>query len=193
MSLSREYETTTKEVAMFSQEGTPDVGGIGDQNYNPFGVFEEQKEGSDDKQDSTSQQQGSCSMNDSESVLEEFINARMSARAGAAAAAFESALSGTAGFIAELVKKALSVVCDLVKKAVKMAVFKFAIEFCALGIKTLVESMLKMELTPPNIDTAGVYYNFQRGSSGPPPSQNQGNRSSYDNPFSSPFSAANGW
>lgn len=81
---------------------------------------------------------------------------------------------------------------NILSSAIKMAVFKFGIEMCALAIKRLVETMTGMNLTPPSIDTKGVWYNFSPNASAP--SQTTTTQSRYDNPFGSPFSSSpTGW
>jgi hypothetical protein len=96
------------------------------------------------------------------------------------------------------VDKALSGIGSLVKsifsiigQAIRVAVFKFGIELCAMAIKSLVESMTKMNLTPPSIDTKGVFYNFNQTTqpTGVPSSSGYSNsRPTFDNPFANPFS-----
>ena len=90
----------------------------------------------------------------------------------------------------------MKAIFDIIKQAFSMAIFKFAIETCAMGIRTLVEMMSNMKLTPPNIDTKGVYYNTGTGTSnvsgGVQNSSTYTNQSQprYDNPFSNPFGSA---
>lgn len=100
-------------------------------------------------------------------------------------------------FASGVVKTVLESVKVIFTQAVKMALFKFAIETCAMGIKTLVETMSGMNLTPPNIDTKGVYYNFSSSAAGASVANassqsqtNSYNNRGYENPFSNPFGSA---
>ena len=97
----------------------------------------------------------------------------------------------------------------IVKQSLKIAVFKFALEFFAMSIKTIVESMVSLSIKPPNIDTAGVFYNFpgvgsmtgvapasspsaMTGASSSMGSMSRNSR--MDNPFAdSPFGTAPQW
>ena len=96
-------------------------------------------------------------------------------------------LDGVGDFISGIARTAI----NLVTQAVKMAVFKFAIEFCAMAIKNMVETMTKMSLSPPNIDTKGVFYNFGTAGTAPPASPINQNIPRYDNPFGDPFASRN--
>lgn len=74
----------------------------------------------------------------------------------------------------------------IVSQAVKMALFKFAIESCAMLIRTLLQTMLNMKMPLPSLDTKEIMYNMgTNGSSGPTNTQ-----TTSGNPFanSSPFS-----
>ena len=64
-------------------------------------------------------------------------------------------LSKAASFFSGAVKAGVEIIC----KAVKVAVFKFGIELCAMSIKGLVDTMSGKGLQPPSIDTKGVFYN----------------------------------
>jgi len=84
---------------------------------------------------------------------------------------------------------------EIITKAIKVAIFKFGIELCAMSIKSLVETMIGMSLQPPSIDTKGVFYNAGT----PGTTQNNHTSSGYnrngysqptlDNPFGNPFGA----
>lgn len=91
------------------------------------------------------------------------------------------------GFVGEIVSTVWDAAKVIVKQAVKMAMFKFAIETCAMGIKSLIEMMLGMNLTPPNIDTKGVFYNLAGASStaGATTPQTAASAPRYENPFGS--------
>lgn len=124
------------------------------------------------------------------SLVQEIANIRRTLEVGGAVKAVTRAASN---YLAEIGKAVVTAVKTIVVQAVKMALFKFAIESCALGIKTLVEMMVGMKLTPPNIDTRGVFYNMSGvtssgGTSSQPPPPIPPPR--YDNPFASPFSAS---
>lgn len=103
------------------------------------------------------------------------------------------AVEELARFFSSVAAEVWSSLVLMAKQAVKMAAFKFAIELCAMSIKSLVEAMLGMKLTPPNIDTKGVYYNFNNTSSQTTQPQQSVSRPLYDNPFGSPFSVPTGW
>lgn len=90
-------------------------------------------------------------------------------------------------FIADAALGVMRALAQIARQAVKMAAFKFAIEMCAMAIKSMVESMLKMSLTPPNIDTKGVFYNITGANTTTAPMQAPSSGSRYDNPFSNPF------
>jgi hypothetical protein len=64
---------------------------------------------------------------------------------------------------------------------------------CAMAIKNLVENMTKMNLTPPSIDTKGVFYNFNQTTQPTSTISNSGysnSRPTYDNPFANPFASS---
>ena len=127
------------------------------------------------------------------------INHLKRAEASAVVSHIASVVSGTANVVVSVVADIAESIIKIIKSAVKMAVFKFAIELCAMGIKNLVEAMVGMSMTPPNIDTQGVFYNLQgNGSSSViSPVTSVPNRpthsSSFGNPFGNPFQTANGW
>lgn len=98
--------------------------------------------------------------------------------------------------LAEFITKTANAGIVIVTQAIKMAVFKFGIEMCAMGIKSLVETMSGLKLQPPNIDTRGVYYNFNTPQVNQPNTNhnnvyNSGynnNRSTFSDPFANnPF------
>ena len=96
------------------------------------------------------------------------------------------------GYISTLVSGIAKGIVDIVSKAIKVAIFKFGIELCAMSIKALVETMVGKNLTPPSIDTQGVYYNFNNvnrptGSSSTPNNSYNNSRPTFDNPFGNPF------
>lgn len=75
---------------------------------------------------------------------------------------------------------------DIVIKALTIAVYKFAIEFCAIGIRSLIDSMASQKIGTTGIDTPGVYYNPGAPVSTQGASQQPGyNQARVDN--SSPF------
>ena len=107
-------------------------------------------------------------------------------------------ISHAAFCAASAVQKAIEIIWEstktIVTQAVKMAMFKFAIEACAMGIKSLVELMTGMNLTPPHIDTKGVHYNFGTGGTGSTPvGSSPGVQPSYGNPFGSPYGGSPSW
>lgn len=99
--------------------------------------------------------------------------------------------------VGDFVSEVVSSVGQVLKQAFKMAVFKFALEACALCIKSLVEAMTGMNLQPPNIDTKGVYYNFNGQQQQQPPAAQPSSGPSgsgrYENPFQSPFPGSSVW
>lgn len=119
-----------------------------------------------------------------------FITQQEAAKAAAKTAETTKLVVNT---ITEMVGEVVEAVIGIVKQAVKMAAFKFAIEMCAMGIKSLVEAMLSLSLTPPNIDTKGVFYNVGVAGGSTPAQPAQMNQPRYDNPFGSPFGASPGW
>lgn len=93
----------------------------------------------------------------------------------------------------------MSTIWKLVYQALKMAIFKFAMEFCAMAIKALVETVAGLGFKPSTIDTQGIFYNIANNNSSPaqqtpmaPPRP-----STYDNPFGSPttfgMNTSSGW
>lgn len=110
-----------------------------------------------------------------------------------------SLVSNISKIVKSVVSAVFKTVVSTVKQSFSMAIFKFAIEFCALSIKNLVESMISKNINPPNIDTTGVFYNLKNPTTGTTNQQTYQNtnisntRSSYDNPFGSPFSMPAGW
>ena len=112
----------------------------------------------------------------------------------------EEKITEVASYLSGFVSAAIGVIWttskQIVKQALQMAMFKFAIEACAMGIKTLVELMAGMSLTPPNIDTKGVFYNIgstTNQSVSSPTQQTFGPTPSYGNPFGSPFAGSTAW
>jgi hypothetical protein len=101
-----------------------------------------------------------------------------------------SSMASAARAVSSAVRAAISMAVEtlsaIIKNSLKMAVFKFAIEMCAMGIKSLVEAMLGMSMTPPNIDTQGVFYNIKNAGVSPVTSQ-PSSQPRYDNPFGNPF------
>lgn len=110
-----------------------------------------------------------------------------------------SLIENMASYIAGGISRATGIVWmsfkSILSQAVMMALFKFAIEACAMMIKTLVEKMTGMKLQPPNIDTHGVSYNLSQINGTAPAQSTQTNtsRPGYDNPFSSPFNGGPAW
>jgi hypothetical protein len=80
----------------------------------------------------------------------------------------------------------LKTIGNLIVQAIRIAVFKFALEFCAMAIKTLVEAIQGKGLTPSKIDTAGVFYNIGNAASQPgaPAASAPSRPLSYEDPFS---------
>jgi len=148
--------------------------------YNPFGEGTINQVG-DSTEDGTPR-------TDTISLLQELALVRCGERIGERVA---SATKVVASIFVETGKALFVAVKEIIKQAVKMAMFKFAIEACAMGIKSLVDMMVGMKVTPPNIDTKGVFYNFGTGTSDIPrtsgPLNGAPNQSRYDNPFGNPF------
>jgi hypothetical protein len=95
-----------------------------------------------------------------------------------------------------LISGAVEAGVKIIGQAIKVAIFKFGIELCAMAIKSLVETMTNMSLQPPSIDTKGVFYNFGSGatSTASTTSSNSYRGGNYghhqptlDNPFGNPF------
>ena len=75
---------------------------------------------------------------------------------------------------------------DIMIRALTIAVYKFAIEFCAIGIRSLIDSMASQKIGTTGIDTPGVYYNPGAPAPTPGAPQQSGyNQNRVDN--SSPF------
>lgn len=108
-----------------------------------------------------------------------------------------SAAAAVAEKVADVAAKFARTIGGIIGQAIKMAVFKFALEFCAMAIKTLVETVSSMGLKPSAIDTNGVFYNIGTSASVPPPQAAPMSppRGVYDSPFgNTSFSmGSNGW
>jgi hypothetical protein len=116
--------------------------------------------------------------------------------AKAGAARIESIKNSIVGSLAKSIVNFFRAGFEIVGRAIKVAIFKFGIELCAMAIKSLVETMTSKNLSPPSIDTQGVWYNFNNKTqntvlpNNSQPAYSSGyssSRPTYDNPFANPF------
>lgn len=98
---------------------------------------------------------------DTKKVVDDILKGMRSVPISTVSYVSKEAVRQTANAAVYLASEVINALKTMFIQAVKMAAFKFGIELCAMTIRKLVETMFSLKMTPPNIDTEGVYYNIQ--------------------------------